>query len=103
MKVKICVTEEDIKNGKFQSDSECPTALALRRELNDPSCDIHVEDGNTGIYIENRVTGEVLRAERGYRVIEDFIKAFDSHEPVTPFEVEIDLELDLPEYDDGDD
>ena len=35
MKVKIEVTEEDIKNGERWMADKCPVALALNRKIND--------------------------------------------------------------------
>lgn len=88
MKLKIEVTEEDIKNGIKYNSFKCPVALAVTRALNDPKCNVFV-DGI--IYLD--YTGKQLHYYDISGKIIYFITAYDHDRLVVPFEFEAEFKL----------
>lgn len=88
MKLKIEVTEEDIKNGIKCNPCRCPIALAVIRALDVPVCDVEVENNIYLIYPNRQF---VYRDSTGK--IQYFISAYDHDRMVIPFEFEAEFEL----------
>lgn len=88
MKVKIKVTQDDIRNGLKETASLCPIALAAKRSL----AKIGSMDG-VGITI----IGFTANNGRQYNLdlpneVTEFIRRFDGDEPVEPFEFQLEIE-----------
>lgn len=84
--MKITVTADDICNGVRENTHKCPIARAVSRVFNVPTDDVEVgDDENNNL----KVKGDTYDLPE--EAVE-FFKAFDSSEPVNPFEFEIDDE-----------
>lgn len=78
MKIRIDVTDEDIRLGKRFSETSCPIARAARRAgIKDPLVVM-------GIYSDGKHYCLPLAAQ-------DFVHDFDHGNPVDPFSFEIEL------------
>lgn len=90
MKIKICVTKQDIKNGKPQSCHNCPIALAVKRALKKTK---DLRFGAVGTYLLMTASGIYPRGEvrlkrhreeltlSASRRTARFIIAFDDFDP----------------------
>ena len=85
MKYQIEVTQDDINNGKPHTCSSCPVALAISRTTN--------YKAEVGLYIITLFNskGFSYRSIKIPADIRQFIKAFDSYMPVSPFSFELDI------------
>jgi len=79
--MKIRVTSEDIAKGQRCNARFCPVALALQRTTNNPNI---VAIGNWG-YDTRKLSSQFDLPMKVMR----FIDAFDSGNPVEPFEFEM--------------
>ena len=85
IKVKVTVTEEDIKNGKKQSRKYCPIGLALSREIGTFDVSVGTDQIQFCIWsVEER--SSAATPPKAVR----FIKMFDDGKTVKPtvFELE---------------
>jgi len=87
---RVEVTAEDILNGRPRQVCGCPVALAICRALG-----VRPEDALLGVYpgeirIWERLTLPSCRLAVPPEVSQ-FIRAFDSGEPVEPFAFDLDL------------
>lgn len=88
--VTVEVTQDDIDNGKRGAVKLCPFALALRRALialfNDPALEVSVGPSDAVYrFGEGRPNWWIDFPES----VRDFIKKFDTKQPVSPFAVDL--------------
>jgi hypothetical protein len=94
--LKIQVTGEDIANGKPDDCESCPIALAMKRAI--PDLDWIEVDGDAQWGTTDGGFGT-----RFPEVAKNFIRAFDSGDPVKPFEFECEPRVKYYGYCDEDD
>lgn len=96
-RVRVCVTQDDLDNGKPKDACECPLARAIRRALDLVD---HVEvSGSDTISLEYL---EAWSYSKDFS-IEDFVNAFDSEErrsSLKPVDFELSINYREPEDDD---
>lgn len=89
----ISVTQEDIDNGRRCHSGKCPIALAAARTGGD--LEWSVGSRNAYAYRYTTVGAEIRTRHSLPKEARDFVRDFDFHQPVVPFE--FDLETSEPE------
>jgi hypothetical protein len=89
----VTVTEEDIANGHRGSAKQCPIARALRRELSDYK-ELREIACTPDMGVSVAARGTVLNLPMCFPPdLIEFIRKFDSGEPVAPFTFEFLLKV----------
>lgn len=86
-KYTIRVTQDDIYNGVPRAIDNCAVARAIRRDTGDPNAEVGI------VFCE--VNGHDVNVPR---FVSDFITRFDDGYPVEPFEFDIHVPEDTPDY-----
>jgi hypothetical protein len=84
-RVRVRVTEEDIREGVAEACRECPIALAVRRECN-PKVDVSVMRKVAISMIPHPVYQHRLST-----AATNFMVKFDASKPVSPIEFDMNL------------
>jgi hypothetical protein len=94
MRKLIRVTQEDINNGRPDDSFNCPVALAIQRELRTNSIDVVCHFGYTKIPLVFKPLNTYYVIQTGSllpRSANRFIKKFDAHKEVKPFNFYIEV------------
>lgn len=83
------ITQEDIDKGEPESDSRCPIALSLLRELG-PNLMVSVEDDAITVYDVDNDNLSYWEADTPEGALK-FIEQFDAHKAVEPCYLHVEL------------